>query len=62
MNEGVKNAALFVLAMLFALAAAELLARTVYEPRTKEITTFRLSRSDFYQRDDELGWLPKKNV
>ena len=48
--------------MLFALAAVELLARTFYEPRTNEITAFRISQSGFYQRDDELGWLPKKNV
>ena len=43
MNEGLKNVGLVVFATLFALAIAEISARAFYEPRTKEITTFRLS-------------------
>src|SRR5262245_9272881 len=57
-----KNLSLVLLSSLVALVLAEGLTRMFYEPRSPEITAFKLNRSSFYQADDELGWIPKKNI
>lgn len=57
-----KNFFLTLVSVILALLAAEALTRTFYEPKSNEITAFRLKDSKFYQRDDELGWIPRANV
>lgn len=38
------------------------LGRIFFHPIQREINHFRLSSSLYYQHDDELGWIPRKNI
>lgn len=57
-----RNFVLILVSLTLALLAAEALTRAFYEPKSNKITAIRLQGSKFYQRDDELGWIPKANI
>ncbi len=57
-----KNLTLMVISVLIVLFVCEVIMRIFYGIPPTEITHFSLSKSKYYQRDDELGWVPRKNI
>lgn len=57
-----KNAALLLVSILLALAVGEGVVRLVYDPPSRVMPGFDLSTSDYYRRDEQLGWVPNANV
>ncbi len=51
-----------VISVLVTLLLSEVIIRIFYGIPPSEITHFSLSKSKYYQRDDELGWVPRKNI
>lgn len=61
-REVLGRGALVALGLSVALGVLEILARVGYEPAGERIDDFRISTSDFYQPDPELGWRPRPQV
>lgn len=57
-----KNLLVALVSFVLALFLAEALGRVFYEPRPQEMSDFKLTQSGFYQKDEELGWVPRKGI
>lgn len=51
-----------IIGLCFVLVVGEVGARIFYTPVHLEIRGFDLRASNYYRKDDELGWVPNKNV
>ena len=61
-NTAIKKLLLFATSMLIAVLIMEVVARAVIEPVPERLEVIRLSASDYYQPDAELGWRPRPNI
>ncbi len=57
-----KSLALMVISVLVTLLVSEVIMHMFYGIPSTEMAHFSLSKSKYYQRDDELGWVPRKNI
>ena len=57
-----KNLGLAAISIVFALVVSELLLRMLYEPPSRTMDGFKLTKSSSYRADPDLGWLPRPNV
>jgi len=61
-RNALRNGLLLIASLMLALLLGEIMVRSVYEPPSKELPGFRLASSDYYQLDDELGWIPRAGI
>ena len=57
-----RNILLLIITSLVLLITAELIMRLVYGLPPSTMDHFSLSKSNYYQKDDELGHVPRKNI
>ncbi len=57
-----KNLALMMISVLVVLLVCELIMRIFYGIPSSEMNHFSLSKSKYYQRDDEIKFVPRKNI
>lgn len=57
-----KSLTLMMISVLVTLLVSEVIMRIFYGIPPSEITHFSLKKSKYYQRDDKLGWVPRKNI
>ena len=57
-----KNSTLMIGSSIVSLLILELVTHIFYPLPPLEMNEFRLSSSGYYQKDAELGWIPRKNI